>query len=85
MVSKSIWVTLSPAEQEAMLAVGEEMIPFNLAGEMLAMAEAVPAVDLSAAGKTSFSRTIACRSARVHRSAAVRSSPVMPRRCRRRA
>ena len=32
MVSKSIWVTLSSAEQEAMLAAGEEMIPFNLAG-----------------------------------------------------
>jgi len=32
MVSKSVWVTLSPAEQEAMLTAGEEMIPFNLAG-----------------------------------------------------
>jgi TRAP-type C4-dicarboxylate transport system substrate-binding protein len=32
MISKAIWTTLSPAEQEAMLAVGEEMIPFNLAG-----------------------------------------------------
>lgn len=32
MMSKSVWTTLSPAEQQAMLAVGEEMIPFNLAG-----------------------------------------------------
>jgi TRAP-type C4-dicarboxylate transport system substrate-binding protein len=32
MISKAIWTTLSPAEQEAMLAVGEEMIPFNVAG-----------------------------------------------------
>ena len=32
MISKAVWVTLTPAEQEAMLAVGEEMIPFNLAG-----------------------------------------------------
>ncbi len=32
MIAKSIWTTLSPAEQEAMLAVGEEMVPFNLAG-----------------------------------------------------
>ena len=32
MISKAIWTTLSPAEQEAMLAVGEELIPFNLAG-----------------------------------------------------
>ena len=32
MISKSVWTTLSPAEQEAMLAVGEEMIPFNIAG-----------------------------------------------------
>ena len=32
MISKAVWTTLTPAEQEAMLAVGEEMIPFNLAG-----------------------------------------------------
>ncbi len=32
LVSKAIWATLSPAEQEAMMAVGEELIPFNLAG-----------------------------------------------------
>lgn len=32
MISKAVWTTLSPAEQETMLAVGEEMIPFNLAG-----------------------------------------------------
>ena len=32
MISKAIWTTLSPDEQAAMLAVGEEMIPFNLAG-----------------------------------------------------
>jgi TRAP-type C4-dicarboxylate transport system substrate-binding protein len=32
LVSKSIWATLTPQEQEAMMAVGEEMIPFNLAG-----------------------------------------------------
>lgn len=32
MVSKAVWDTLSKAEQEAMMAVGEEMVPFNLAG-----------------------------------------------------
>ena len=32
MVSKAIWDTLTPRQREAMLAVGEEMIPFNLAG-----------------------------------------------------
>ena len=32
MVSKAIWDTLTKPQQEAMMAVGEEMIPFNLAG-----------------------------------------------------
>ena len=32
MVSKAIWDTLTKAQQDAMMAVGEEMIPFNLAG-----------------------------------------------------
>ena len=32
MVSKSVWDTLTKPQQEAMLAVGEEMVPFNLAG-----------------------------------------------------
>ncbi|MGI4954249.1 MAG: TRAP transporter substrate-binding protein DctP, partial [Janthinobacterium lividum] len=32
MVSKAVWDTLSRPEQEAMMAVGEEMVPFNLAG-----------------------------------------------------
>ncbi len=32
MVSKAIWDTLSKPQQDAMMAVGEEMIPFNLAG-----------------------------------------------------
>ena len=32
MVSKAVWDTLSKPQQEAMLAVGEEMIPFNLQG-----------------------------------------------------
>ncbi len=32
MIAKSVWTTLSASEQQTMLAVGEEMIPFNLAG-----------------------------------------------------
>ena len=32
MVSKAVWDTLTKPQQEAMLAVGEEMVPFNLAG-----------------------------------------------------
>ncbi len=32
MISKAVWDTLSKPQQDAMLAVGEEMIPFNLAG-----------------------------------------------------
>ena len=32
MVSKAVWDTLSPAERDAMMAVGEEMVPYNLAG-----------------------------------------------------
>ena len=32
MMSKAVWDTLTKPQQEAMLAVGEEMIPFNLAG-----------------------------------------------------
>ncbi len=32
LVSKAIWETLTKPQQEAMLAVGEEMVPFNLAG-----------------------------------------------------
>jgi TRAP-type C4-dicarboxylate transport system substrate-binding protein len=32
LVSKAIWDTLSKPLQDAMMAVGEEMIPFNLAG-----------------------------------------------------
>ena len=32
MVSKAVWDTLTRPQQEAMLAVGEEMVPFNLAG-----------------------------------------------------
>ncbi len=32
MVSKSVWDTLTRPQQEAMMAVGEEMVPFNLAG-----------------------------------------------------
>ena len=32
MISKAVWTTLTPAEQAAMMAVGEAMIPFNLAG-----------------------------------------------------
>ncbi len=32
MVSKAVWDTLTKPQQEAMLAVGDEMIPFNLAG-----------------------------------------------------
>jgi len=34
MVSKLVWDTLSRPQQEAMLAVGEEMIPFNLKGAL---------------------------------------------------
>jgi TRAP-type C4-dicarboxylate transport system substrate-binding protein len=32
LVSKSVWDTLTKPQQEAMMAVGEEMIPFNIAG-----------------------------------------------------
>lgn len=32
MVSKAVWDTLTKQQQDAMMAVGEEMIPFNLAG-----------------------------------------------------
>ncbi len=32
MVSKAVWDTLDKTQQEAMMAVGEEMLPFNLAG-----------------------------------------------------
>ncbi len=32
MISKLVWETLTKSQQEAMLAVGDEMIPFNLAG-----------------------------------------------------
>ena len=32
MISKAVWDTLTKPQQEAMLAVGEEMVPFNLAG-----------------------------------------------------
>ena len=32
MVSKAVWDTLTKAEQEAMMSVGDDMIPFNLAG-----------------------------------------------------
>ena len=32
MVSKRVWDTLTKPQQDAMLAVGEEMVPFNLAG-----------------------------------------------------
>lgn len=32
MVSKAVWDTLSRPEQEAIMAVGGEMVPFNLAG-----------------------------------------------------
>lgn len=34
MISKLVWDTLTPGQQQAMLAVGDEMIPFNLAGAM---------------------------------------------------
>lgn len=32
MVSKAVWDTLTKPQREVMLAVGEEMVPFNLAG-----------------------------------------------------
>ncbi len=61
MVSKAVWDTLSRPEQEAMMAVGEEMVPFNLAGAQaddleLTRAYAAAGVQVRAMGEDTVAR-----------------------------